>query len=113
MEQHETSSGVLAVAENTTAAAHRRDHNHPPGEDSCHPHVVEVVHLGDRALAVCHDCREDTGFLLHHSADGVAVDHRQQTRVTNVALKPGTATLRSLGGVDGSHNGRLGTDRSA
>ena len=40
-----------AVAACTVEASHRRDHHH--GDDgACHPHLVEVVHLGRRAVAV-------------------------------------------------------------
>ena len=46
----------------TIDAAHRRDHHH--GDNgACRPHLIEVVHLGRRAVAVCHDCRRDSGFL--------------------------------------------------
>ena len=45
------------------AAIHRRDHALGVDDECCHPHVVEVVHLGSRAVCVCHDCRLDSGFL--------------------------------------------------
>ena len=70
--------GAALVAACTAAAAHRRDHHHPAG-GSCHPHAVEVVHLGHRAVAVCHDCEADSGFLSEREADTVATDHRSQT----------------------------------
>lgn len=86
MDQSGPSGAVAKVAEVTTVAAHRRDHRHPPGEDACHPHVVEVVHLGSRAVVVCHDCGADSGFLPHHAADGVAVEHRRRTQLATVVL---------------------------
>lgn len=67
-----------AVAASTVDAVHRRDHAHE-GEDSCHPHQVEVVHLGRSAVAVCHDCRRDSGFVDERDADRLAVAHRQET----------------------------------
>jgi len=42
----------------------------------CHPHVVEVVHLGHRAVVVCHDCESDSGFLRERKAEAVAAAHR-------------------------------------
>jgi len=69
--------GVGAVAACTALAAHRRDHVH--AVDACHPHTVEVVRLGDRALAVCHDCRTDTGYIAHREADHLAAEHRHDT----------------------------------
>jgi hypothetical protein len=71
-------SGTALVAASTAAAAHRRDHHHRVGS-TCHPHVVEVVHLGHRAVAVCHDCGADSGFLPEREADAVATDHRART----------------------------------
>ena len=53
----------------------------------CHPHVVEVVHLGHRAVTVCHDCRLDSGFLPHREAESLAAGHREQTRDVNVRLR--------------------------
>ena len=80
--------GRLAdVATSTVAAAHRRDHEHRPDVDTCHPHVVEVVHLGSQAVCVCHDCRLDTGFLPRREAELTAADHRQVTRDASVALR--------------------------
>jgi hypothetical protein len=78
---------VTEVAACTTAAAHRRDHEHSPGADHCHPHAVEVVHLGRRAVTVCHDCRLDSGFLPRREAETLAAGHRQQTREVSVALR--------------------------
>jgi hypothetical protein len=78
---------VTAVAACTMAAAHRRDHVHSPGADQCHPHVVEVVHLGHRAVTVCHDCRLDSGFVPRHEAESLAAGHREQTRDRSVTLR--------------------------
>lgn len=66
------------VAACTVDAVHRRDHHHE-GEETCHPHLIEVVHLGRRAVAVCHDCCRDSGFLPERDAELVASDHRQET----------------------------------
>ena len=63
---------VTEVAACTMAAAHRRDHKHNLGADDCHPHVVEIVHLGRRAVTVCHDCRLDSGFLPGREAEALA-----------------------------------------
>jgi hypothetical protein len=71
----ETTSLVAAC---TAAAAHRRDHHHAPGV-TCHPHAVEVVHLGHRAVTVCHDCGSDAGFLPERDAEAVAHVHRIET----------------------------------
>ena len=72
------------VAECTAAAAHRRDHHHVGAQD-CHPHAVEVVHLGNRAVAVCHDCKSDSGFLPEREAENVAQAHRLQSSRDEVA----------------------------
>ncbi len=66
------------VAASTAAAAHRRDHYHS-GSLSCHPHSVEVIHLGHQAITVCHDCASDSGFLPEREAEAVAASHRDQT----------------------------------
>jgi hypothetical protein len=66
------------VAACTAAAAHRRDHHHG-GTPECHPHFVEVVHLGRRAMTVCHDCGADSGFLPEREAEALASEHRDQT----------------------------------
>jgi len=66
------------VADSTVDAVHRRDHQHGDAE-ACHPHLIEVVHLGRRAIAVCHDCRQDSGFLPERDADRLASAHRQET----------------------------------
>jgi hypothetical protein len=88
MEQQPTTR-VTEVAASTMAAAHRRDHDHEHslGADHCHPHVVEVVHLGRRAVTVCHDCRLDSGFLPHREAESLATGHREQTRDVSVTLR--------------------------
>lgn len=66
------------VAACTTAAVHRRDHHHTATPE-CHPHAVEVVHLGHRAVTVCHDCEADSGFLPEREAEAIARTHREQT----------------------------------
>ena len=86
MEQH-LMMRVTEVAACTMAAAHRRDHEHSLGADSCHPHAVEVVHLGLRACTVCHDCGLDSGFLPRREAESLAAGHRQQTREVSVTLR--------------------------
>lgn len=86
MEQHKLAMAVTEVAASTAAAAHRRDHQHALSEEPCHPHIIEVIHLGGLALAVCHDCAADSGFLPHRQAECLAVEHRQQTVVTNTTL---------------------------
>lgn len=80
-----------AVAEATCRASHRRDHGHTVLSPECHPHTVEVVHLGDRAFAICHDCCADSGFMSERDAQRTADDHRTQTAVRSVPL-PRTAT---------------------
>jgi len=67
-----------AVAVSTVDAVHRRDHHHEEDE-ACLPHLVEVVHLGRRAVVVCHDCGRDSGFLPERDADRLASVHRQDT----------------------------------
>lgn len=73
---------VNAVAVSIAAAAHLRDHQHEAEGNECHPHVVEVVNLGSRAVAVCHDCRADSGFLPHRAAERMALAHQQETYVS-------------------------------
>jgi hypothetical protein len=68
------------VAACTVDAVHRRDHHHDGGQD-CHPHLIEVVHLGRRAVAVCHDCCRDSGFVAERDADRLASAHREETAV--------------------------------
>jgi len=77
---------ITEVAECTMAAAHRRDHEHCLGTKGCHPHVVEVVHLGPRAACVCHDCRLDSGFVPRREAEALAAGHRDLTREVSVKL---------------------------
>ena len=79
-------SRVTEVAACTMAAAHRRDHDHSVGADECHPHVVEVVHLGRAAVCVCHDCRLDSGFLPGREAEALATGHCEMTRDLSVRL---------------------------
>lgn len=86
MEHHQTST-VADVATSTMAAAHRRDHEHGRTDETCHPHVVEVVHLGNRAVCVCHDCRLDSGFLPRREAEAMAASHRDVTHNTSVKLR--------------------------
>lgn len=87
MDQEQPRRRVTEVAACTTAAAHRRDHDHGLGADACHPHVVEVVHLGGRAVCVCHDCRLDSGFLPRRQAEALAAGHRDLTREVDVELR--------------------------
>jgi hypothetical protein len=77
---------VTDVATCTTAAAHRRDHEHDLDTGTCHPHVVEVVHLGGTAMCVCHDCRLDSGFLPRREAEALAAGHRELTHNVSVTL---------------------------
>ena len=86
MEQNQIAR-VTEVAACTKAAAHRRDHKHSLAADDCHPHVVEVVHLGRSAITVCHDCRLDSGFLPRREAEALAADHRDLTRDVSVKLR--------------------------
>ena len=51
----------------TLTAVHRRDHVHTA--DCCHPHDVEVVHLGHVAMTVCHDCSYEFGFDDTHTCE--------------------------------------------
>ena len=83
MDQRQAVSGVAAC---TAQAAHRRDHAHRDRAQCCHPHQVEVVHLGRDAMAVCHDCGTDTGFLPERDAERVAGDHRRETLAVSVPL---------------------------
>lgn len=80
-------STFTEVAACTMAAVHRRDHEHGRGTATCHPHVVEVVHLGRAAVCVCHDCRLDTGFLPRREAEALAASHRELTGDVDVALR--------------------------
>ena len=77
---------MAEVAACTATAAHRRDHDHPSDGQFCHPHAVQVVYLGPRALTVCHDCRTDSGFLPYREAERLAMGHRDQTRGGTVSI---------------------------
>jgi hypothetical protein len=77
---------VAEVAACTATAAHERDHDHTLSVQCCHPHAVQVVYLGQRALTVCHDCRADSGFLPYREAERLAEGHRDQTRGASVSL---------------------------
>ena len=61
----------------TLTAVHRRDHEH--GTGACHPHEVEVVHLGHVAMTVCHDCTYEFGFEDTHTCEREADVHRCAT----------------------------------
>jgi hypothetical protein len=78
MNGYTAEESAALVAACTAAAAHRRDHQHAAAV-TCHPHVVEVIHLGHRAVTVCHDCGSDSGFLPVRVAQAVADAHRIQT----------------------------------
>lgn len=86
MVEQQSHDTVTDVAACTMAAAHRRDHEHGLDVDACHPHVVEVVHLGCTAVCVCHDCRLDSGFLPRREAEALAASHRKLTREVSVTL---------------------------
>lgn len=86
MAQEQLRAGAELVAASTVAAVHRRDHAHDGTDDGCHPHAVEVVHLGCVALTVCHDCRSDSGFLPRWDAERLAGGHREQTRLASAPL---------------------------
>jgi hypothetical protein len=75
------------VASCTAAAAHRRDHHHAIGSDCCHPHAVEVIQLGDRGVAVCHDCETDSGFVPRREAERLAEAHQHDTVTVSVRLE--------------------------
>ena len=77
---------MAKVAECITTAVHGRDHDHVTASQCCRPHTVEVVFLGHRALAVCHDCRQDSGFLPFRQAESLAKGHRDHTRSLRVWL---------------------------
>lgn len=72
---------LARVAACTVEAVHRRDHRHASAE-CCHPHAVEVVHLGRRAAMVCHDCDTESGFLPEREATALAHTHRGETGTT-------------------------------
>lgn len=88
MEDGYPSTGLTMVAACTAAAAHRRDHGHKTSAEACHPHAVEVIHLGTRAISICHDCGADSGFVPARQAERLTVEHQQQTRSVGVALAP-------------------------
>ena len=84
--QRQAGEAAQEVAACAAAAAHRRDHHHTAESQCCQPHCVEVVHLGQRAVAICHDCRRDSGFLPHRDAERLAEQHRESTRTDCVPL---------------------------
>jgi hypothetical protein len=86
VEQVQERVEVAEVAACTTMAVHGRDHDHMVSVQLCHPHVVEVIFLGRRALTVCHDCRVDSGFIPFREAERLAEGHRDQTRESNLSL---------------------------
>jgi hypothetical protein len=45
----------------------------------CHPHSVEVVHLGSASIAVCHDCGFESGFHTVRDCERAASEHRLTT----------------------------------
>jgi len=75
-QESETRAAVAAV---TLAAVHGRDHRHAGGAD-CMPHCTQVVHLGQRAAMVCHDCGTDSGFVDPRAAEELARRHTEATR---------------------------------
>jgi hypothetical protein len=95
MTQRSYQTDVTAVATSTATAAHRRDHKHASSADDCHPHTVEVVGLGTRAVAVCHDCMDDSGFLPRRDAGWLATAHRLQTDLISVPLARTALTTRA------------------
>lgn len=84
-------TALTDVASCTAAAAHRRDHHHPAGAAGCHPHAVEVIQLGDRGVAVCHDCATDSGFVPRREAERLAEAHQHATVTRSVRLEVITA----------------------
>ena len=85
MGERQVDASRTMIAASTVAAAHRRDHAH--GADAnCHPHWVEVIGLGRMAVAVCHDCRADSGYLDERDAEHVATLHRRQTLLADALL---------------------------
>ena len=81
------SMNLIEIAACTMSAAHRRDHRHAISAGSCHPHAIEVIHLGTRGVAVCHDCGADSGFVPTRHAMRVAAEHQQETRSASVMLR--------------------------
>jgi hypothetical protein len=80
MTELHTFAAASAIASCTLEAAHRRDHTHDDTTlAACHPHNVEVVHLGGQAAMICHDCGTDSGFIPYRDAWDLACDHRTTT----------------------------------
>ena len=77
MKGREMPKGAAVVVESMVGAVHRRDHTH--WKDTCHPHFVEVVGLGDQAIAVCHDCSLESGLVGTREAERLASEHLEQT----------------------------------
>lgn len=73
-----TITGAEAVVRSMLAAVHRRDHAHAGA--TCRPHQVEVIHLGNASVAVCHDCGFESPFLPVRECERSAEDHRAITR---------------------------------
>lgn len=72
---------TATVALCTLDAAHRRDHHHRAHDPICAPHCVEVVHFGKEiAAVVCHDCRDDSGFIDVREAEERCREHLAHTR---------------------------------
>ena len=72
-----TSTAAEPIVRAMLAAVHRRDHDHQRAV--CHPHSVEVVHLGSASIAVCHDCGFESGFETVRDCERAAADHRLLT----------------------------------
>jgi len=87
MQPTQVSKALVDVAACTALAAHRRDHHHDSGAECCHPHAVEVIQLGDRGVAVCHDCESDSGFLPRREAERLAAEHQHDTMTSEVRSK--------------------------
>lgn len=91
MTEQSAEQRLKKVAACTAAAAHRRDHHHGALASECHPHAVEVVRLGHRAVTVCHDCHSDSGFIGQRDAEAVARRHRDDTQSATVPLSAAVA----------------------
>ena len=98
---------VAGVAACTARAVHGRDHEHRVNVQCCHPHAVEVIYLGHRALIVCHDCQVDSGFLPYREAVHLAEVHREQTREAS-AFGLSRVVCHGLFGPDGRVSRTLG-----
>jgi hypothetical protein len=72
-----TTNATEPIARAMLAAVHRRDHAHSAA--CCHPHSVEVVHLGAASIAVCHDCGFESGFHTVRDCERAATEHRLTT----------------------------------